>query len=227
MASDNKTIVKEEVIDVGDYDPEVYGPPPKLPRKYYGTEKLGDQEIIFFYDLESDDETDATINIMTGPLKVKVKKVNENQFMCVTPSIDEASDEATTEAPMQQIDPQYFATFSLRQPPLEVNATPQRRFLDTRYSVQFPSTIPTISVQAVEGFDNTETNDCGSAEIHEATEARLDTETTLVTTNMSGNGIQSADDEMLTNEELEARLIEGIPELTEDDIDFMFSATPY
>jgi len=201
MASDNKTIVKEEVIDVVDYDPEVYGPPPKLPRKYYGTEKLGDQEIIFFYDLESDDETDAT---MTGPLKVKVKKVNENQFVCVTPSIDEASDEATTEAPMQQIDPQYFATFSLRQPPLEVNATPQRRFLDTRYSVQFPSTIPTISVQAVEGFDNTETNDCGSAEIHEATEAR-----------------------MLTNEELEARLIEGIPELTEDDIDFMFSATPY
>ena len=123
--------------------------------------------------------------------------------------------EATTEAPMQQIDPQYFATFSLRQPPLEVNATPQRRFLDTRYSVQFPSTIPTISRQAVEGFDNT---DCGSAEIHEATE------TNHVTTNMRGNG---ADDEMLTNEELEARLIEGIPELTEDDIDFILSATPY
>ena len=41
---------------------------------------------------------------------------------------------------------------------------------------------------------------------------------------MRGNG---ADDKMLTNEELEARLIEGIPELTEDDIDFILSATPY
>ena len=45
-SNSNTQPIKIEEINVVDYDPEVYGPPPKLPRKYYGTEKLGDQEII-------------------------------------------------------------------------------------------------------------------------------------------------------------------------------------
>ena len=227
----NTASIKTEVLDIVDYNPEVHGPPRRLPRKYYGEQKVGDQHVFFFYDSATDDEnmdSDLDVESLPRPFKVKVRKLNDvnDQFVCVHPPVDEtkqfeprlprmkhikAFDEAMADKPkalLTQSVPSVTAVFqrvrhnicssSVRTAAVEVsfNAPPQRRFLDTNPTFDVPAPQPTLS-RALQ------------AEVVESLPAAE-----------QDNSFVAED----TNE-LEVRLLNGLPELTDAEVN-MFSFSP-
>ena len=223
MASDNKTIVKEEVIDVVDYDPEVYGPPPRLPRKYYGEQKIGDQQVIFFYEPNSEtDESDIDIEQMPRPYKVKVRKVNDidDQFVCVYPLVDETVQLQPRLPRAKHLKLFDEAMIDRPQPLLTQMQPPQvtAEFQPVRHNV-WSSSVRTAAVEV---------------SFHAPPQRRfLNTNATceVPTPQPTLSLVPQPEQPLPTNVptlpmediELEARLLDGLPELTDDELNMFFS----
>ena len=226
MATNINTTIKTEAIEVVDYDPQVHGPPPRLPRKYYGTKKINDQEVFFFYDSESEDKSSSDEEVTTGPLRVKVKKLNDfdAQFVCVHPLVDETTHHQPRLPRFKHI--QAFDEAVLNRPrPLLTQAVPimTAQFQRVRHTICSSSVRTPVITMSL--------NDPPQRRFLDTNET-MNTPSPLPTLSLSADNIaanvpaeqpQTANEETL---ELEARLLHAIPELTDADVDTMLQGSP-
>ena len=221
MESNNNNIIKEEVIDVVEYDAEAYGPPPKLPRKYYGEQMIGDQQVFFFYDADS--ETDESDLDMPRPYKVKVRKVNNlnDQFVCVYPLEDETCQLAPRLPRMKHIKLFDEAMTDRPKPLLTQNLPPPitavfERVRQTYWLSSVRTAAVAVAFHAPPQRRFLDTNHAFNIPVPQPT-LSLSTHPVVPESSVSNENATQA---------LEARLLNSIPELTDADLDIMLQGSP-
>ena len=238
----NNTTIKKELIEVVDYNPQLHGPPPRLPRKYYGNQKINDQEVYFFYDTDNEDEdTWSDEEAMTGPFIVKVRKLNndDQKFVCVYPLVDEAMqleprlprskhikafDEAIADLPQpltEQSLPEIKAVFKRVRYTLCSSSvrTPVLEDSANAPPRRFLDTNPSMHVPSPVPTLSPQPSD-SSAPTADNMPVSVAT-AALETAAMSNEEVASS------AAALEVRLLDVIPDLTDADVDSMIPATPY
>ena len=225
----DNTTVKTEQIEVVDYNPQLHGPAPRLPRKYFGKQKINDQDVYFFYDNGSEDEDTCSFEeAMTAPrpfkVQVRILNTDDQKFVCVHPLVDETT-HFEPRLPRSKHIKAFDAAVMNPPQPLLPQAVPimNAQFKRVRHNICSSSVrTPVVGMSLIEP----------PARRFLDTNATMNIPSPLSTLSLSADSIavcvptEQTETANAETHELESRLLQAIPELTDADLDTMLQGSP-